>query len=97
MLLLYAALGKAEDVGRIWKVCEPIPNLGECIADIEAWGKLKKIEAAEAVFDMMLKTWKKPSSKHYSALMKVYADHKMLAKGKDLVKRMADNGGGLAL
>ncbi|XP_057466867.1 pentatricopeptide repeat-containing protein At1g80270, mitochondrial-like [Actinidia eriantha] len=93
LLPLYAALGKAEDVGRIWKVCEPNPNLGECMAAIEAWGKLKKIEEAEAVFDMMLKTWKKPSSKHYSALMKVYANHKMLAKGKDLVKRMVDNGG----
>ncbi|XP_052173550.1 pentatricopeptide repeat-containing protein At1g80270, mitochondrial [Diospyros lotus] len=92
LLPLYAALGKDEDVGRIWKVCESNPRLQECMAAVEAWGKLKRIEEAEAVFDRMLKTWKKLNSKHYSALLRVYADNKMLAKGKDLVKRMAENG-----
>ncbi|THG10152.1 hypothetical protein TEA_009858 [Camellia sinensis var. sinensis] len=92
LLPLYAALGKADEVGRVWKVCESNPNPDECMAAIEAWGKLNKIEEAEAVFERMLKTWKKLSSKHYSTLLKVYANHKMLAKGKDLVKRMADSG-----
>ncbi|XP_028081907.1 pentatricopeptide repeat-containing protein At1g80270, mitochondrial-like [Camellia sinensis] len=85
-------LRKADEVGRVWKVCESNPNPDECMAAIEAWGKLNKIEEAEAVFERMLKTWKKLSSKHYSTLLKVYANHKMLAKGKDLVKRMADSG-----
>ncbi|XP_057947806.1 pentatricopeptide repeat-containing protein At1g80270, mitochondrial-like [Malania oleifera] len=92
LLPLYAALGKADDVGRLWKVCEANPRLDDCMAAIEAWGKLKKIEEAEAVFDRMVKTWKKLASRHYSALLKVYANHKMLTKGKDLVKRMADSG-----
>uniref|UniRef100_A0A5B6YHF9 Putative Pentatricopeptide repeat-containing protein isoform 1 n=1 Tax=Davidia involucrata TaxID=16924 RepID=A0A5B6YHF9_DAVIN len=92
LLPLYAALGKADEVGRVWKVCESNPRLDDCMAAIEAWGKLNKIEEAEAVFDRILKTWKKLSSRHYSALLKVYANHKMLAKGKDLVKRMADSG-----
>ncbi|XP_050228727.1 pentatricopeptide repeat-containing protein At1g80270, mitochondrial-like [Mercurialis annua] len=92
LLPLYAALGNDDEVGRIWKICESNPRLEECTAAIEAWGKLKKIDEAEAVFDKMLATWKKLSSKHYSALLKVYAAHKMLAKGKDLVKKMADSG-----
>lgn len=92
LLPLYASLGKADEVGRLWKVCESKPRINECTAAIEAWGKLKKIEEAEAVFDRMSKMWKKLSSKHYSVLLKVYANNKMLAKGKDLVKRMADSG-----
>ncbi|OAY40209.1 pentatricopeptide repeat-containing protein At1g80270, mitochondrial [Manihot esculenta] len=92
LLPLYASLGKADEVGRIWKVCESSPRLEECIAAIEAWGRLKKVDEAEAVFDRMLTTWKKLSSRHYAALLKVYANHKMLGKGKDLVKQMSDSG-----
>ncbi|KAF8395723.1 hypothetical protein HHK36_019673 [Tetracentron sinense] len=92
LLPLYAALGKADEVGRVWKVCESNPRLHECMAAIEAWGKLGKIEEAEAVFDRMFKTWKGLSARHFSALLKVYANHKLLAKGKDLLKRMGDSG-----
>ncbi|KAG1370941.1 putative Pentatricopeptide repeat-containing protein [Cocos nucifera] len=91
LLPLYAALGKADDVGRVWKACEAHPRLEECLAAIEAWGKLGQIENAEAVFENMLKMWKKLSSKYYNALLKVYANHKLLSKGKELVKRMSDN------
>ncbi|XP_043720686.1 pentatricopeptide repeat-containing protein At1g80270, mitochondrial-like isoform X2 [Telopea speciosissima] len=92
LLPLYAALGKADDVKRVWKACEPKPQLEECVAAIEAWGKLGKIEEAEAVFEKMCKTWKKLPTKNYTALLRVYADHKLLSKGKDLAKRMADSG-----
>ncbi|XP_010907599.1 pentatricopeptide repeat-containing protein At1g80270, mitochondrial [Elaeis guineensis] len=92
LLPLYAALGKADDVGRVWKACEAHPRLEECLAAIEAWGKLGQIENAEVVFENMLKTWKKLSSKYYNALLKVYANHKLLAKGKELAKRMSDYG-----
>jgi pentatricopeptide repeat protein len=92
LLPLYAQLGKADDVSRVWKVCESSPQLEECMAAIDAWGKLKKIEEAEAVFDRMSKMQHKLFSRHYSLLLKVYANHKMLAKGKDLIKRMGDSG-----
>ncbi|XP_061965829.1 pentatricopeptide repeat-containing protein At1g80270, mitochondrial-like [Populus nigra] len=92
MLPLYGALGKADEVSRVWKFCEKSPRLDECMAAIEAWGRLKKIDEAEAVFELMSKTWKKLSSRHYSTLLKVYANHKMLSKGKDLIKRMGDSG-----
>ncbi|KAL2534953.1 Pentatricopeptide repeat-containing protein [Abeliophyllum distichum] len=92
LLLLYASLGKADEVERLWKVCESNPRLEECTAAIEAWGKLKKIEEAEAVFDKLVKKVRSPSAKHYSVLLKVYVQHKMMAKGKDLVKRMAESG-----
>ncbi|KAK9290228.1 hypothetical protein L1049_008395 [Liquidambar formosana] len=91
LLPLYAAIGKADEVGRVWKCCESNPRIEECMAAIEAWGKLKKIEEAEAVFDRMSKMWKL-SSRNYSPLLKVYANNKMLTKGKDLVKRMGDSG-----
>ncbi|XP_019437066.1 PREDICTED: pentatricopeptide repeat-containing protein At1g80270, mitochondrial-like isoform X1 [Lupinus angustifolius] len=91
LLPLYAILGKADEVGRIWKICESNPRIDECLAAIEAWGKLKKIDEAEAVFEMISKKWKL-SSKNCSVLLKVYANHKMVTKGKDLIKRMADSG-----
>ena len=92
LLPLYAALGKADDVKRIWELCESNPKFSDFIAAIEAYGKLKKVEEAEAIFNKMLKTYRRHSSRHYSVLLKVYADNKMLLKGKDLVKQMADNG-----
>ncbi|KAJ6967901.1 pentatricopeptide repeat-containing protein At1g80270, mitochondrial [Populus alba] len=92
MLPLYGTLGKADEVSRLWKFCKKSPRLDECMAAIEAWGQLKKIPEAEAVFELMSKTWKKLSAKHYSALLKVYANNKMLSKGKDLIKQMGDSG-----
>lgn len=91
LLPLYAELGQVDEVERVWKVCESNPRLQECMAAIEAWGKLNKIEEAEAVFEKMSNTFKKLSSKHYYVLLKVYANGKKLTKGKDLVKRMADS------
>ncbi|XP_073154396.1 pentatricopeptide repeat-containing protein At1g80270, mitochondrial-like [Henckelia pumila] len=92
LLPIYASLGREDEVGRIWKVCESNPNIEECIAAIEAWGQLKKIDNAEAAFDKMLEKSKRPNSKHFSALLRVYANHKMLTKGKELVKRMGETG-----
>ncbi|KAL5546616.1 hypothetical protein UlMin_006303 [Ulmus minor] len=91
LLKHYGNLGEADEVARIWKICESNPQSKECIAAISAWGKLGKIEEAEAVFEQFLKTGKVYSA-HYGTLLKVYANHKMLTKGKDLHKRMEDNG-----
>ncbi|XP_020235951.1 pentatricopeptide repeat-containing protein At1g80270, mitochondrial [Cajanus cajan] len=91
LLRLYANLGKADEVERIWKVCESKPRIDDCLAAIEAWGMLKKIEEAEAVFEMLSTKWKL-NAKNYSGLLKIYANNKMLKKGKDLIKRMADSG-----
>ncbi|KAK1548982.1 hypothetical protein Q3G72_026991 [Acer saccharum] len=62
------------------------------MAAIEAWGKQKDVEEAVAIFERMCSTWKKLTSKHYSALLRVYGNNKMVAKGKNLVKCMADSG-----
>lgn len=92
LLPLYAALGKADDVERIWEVCEANPRLEECLAAIEAWGKLGRIENAEKVFEHMTKTWSRLSARYYNCMIKVYARHKLLSKGKDLAKQMSENG-----
>ncbi|RZS15864.1 hypothetical protein BHM03_00047761 [Ensete ventricosum] len=91
ILPIYAALGKVDDVGRVWKVCEANPHLEECLAAMEAWDKLGQVEKAEEVFENISKKWKL-SSKNYNAMLKVYANHKLLTKGKELVKRMSDSG-----
>ncbi|EXC46728.1 hypothetical protein L484_002071 [Morus notabilis] len=93
LLLLYAELGHADEVERVWKACESNPRTSEFLAAIEAWGKLKKVKKAEDAFEKMLKAVKKPSAVHYNALLRVYANHKMLTRGKDLIKRMAENDG----
>ncbi|KAG7945926.1 hypothetical protein I3843_14G012100 [Carya illinoinensis] len=92
LLGLYASLDKTDEVARIWKECELDPRMSECIAAIEAWGKLGKVEEAEAVFEIMLQKWKRLSSRQYCALLKVYVDQKLVTKGKEFVKRMEDSG-----
>lgn len=77
---------------RIWQLCEPNAWIVECMAAIEAFGNLHKIEEAEAVFDKMSKEGKNITSKHYYPLLRIYASHNMFAKGKDLVKRMSERG-----
>ncbi|CAN0907985.1 Pentatricopeptide repeat-containing protein At1g80270, mitochondrial [Linum grandiflorum] len=89
---LYAALGKAEEVGRVWKVCESSPYLVECVGAIEAWGKLNRVHEAELVFATMeQKCGNLISSRQYSALLNVYANNKMVEKGKELVRKMKEN------
>ncbi|KZV27354.1 pentatricopeptide repeat-containing protein mitochondrial-like [Dorcoceras hygrometricum] len=90
LLPIYASLGMAEEVDRLWEVCKPSLGMGECMAAIVAWGKLGRIGDAEETFEKMLKMLNKPTSRHFSVLLKVYTDHKMIAKGKELVRRMAE-------
>ncbi|XP_071720411.1 pentatricopeptide repeat-containing protein At1g80270, mitochondrial-like [Rutidosis leptorrhynchoides] len=91
LLTLYASLGSVDDVSRVWEVCKSNPHYDECINAIEAYGKLNKVEEAEAVFDRKSNKFKK-SSKHYAVMLNVYAKNKMVSKGKNLVKRMAESG-----
>ncbi|KAF5729337.1 pentatricopeptide repeat-containing protein [Tripterygium wilfordii] len=92
LLLFYASLGKADEVGKIWDNCKLEPKIDEFHVAIEAWGRMGKIEEAEAVFEMMLEKWTKISSRHYSILLNVYVNHKLLSKGQELIKRMSDSG-----
>lgn len=55
-------------------------------------GKLGFVEDAENIFEKMMKKWKKIPPISYNALLKVYADNKLASKGKDLAKRMSDDG-----
>nr|KAJ0205711.1 hypothetical protein LSAT_V11C500285980 [Lactuca sativa] len=92
LLPLYASLGSLEEVNRIWSICESNPMLNECLYAITAYGTLNKVDQAETVFDQMSKRYKRISARHYAVMLKVYANNKMLSKGKDLVKRMAEIG-----
>ncbi|KAI3864821.1 hypothetical protein MKX03_000720 [Papaver bracteatum] len=89
LLPLYTALGKADEVERIWKVCESDGCVDDYLAAISAFGKVGRVEKAEEIFEKRIKSGKRISSKGFAALLNVYGDHKLLAKGKDLVKRMA--------
>jgi len=92
LILLYADLGKEAEVERIWKHCEPSPTMDQCLAAIVAYGKLGRVEEAEAVFERMRRQYKKPATRYYNSLLRVYARHEMVAKGKELVKRMGEDG-----
>ncbi|KAI9082048.1 hypothetical protein K1719_035973 [Acacia pycnantha] len=92
LFTIYADLGKADEVERIWAVCKSDPRTYECLAAIEAWGKLKKIEEAEAIFEMMIKKWKRLTCRQYAVLLRAYTINNMLTKGKDLINRMANSG-----
>lgn len=92
LLPIYGSLGRAEEVERIWRECESNPDMAECIAGIQAWGRLNRIEDAESVFNKLLRVVRRPSSKHYSLMLNMYADNKMLDKGEEVVKRMTESG-----
>ncbi|KAG9454900.1 hypothetical protein H6P81_007804 [Aristolochia fimbriata] len=91
LLNLYATLGSVNDVERVWRVCAVSPRQNECLAGVGAWGKLGKIDKAEAVFEKMQKSFR-PSARHYTTLLRVYASNNLLSKGKELVKKMSDSG-----
>lgn len=92
LLSIYGFLQNADEVTRIWKICEENPRYNESLAAILAFGKIDKVKEAEAVFEKMLKMAHRVSSNVYSVLLKVYVDHKMVSEGKDLVKQMSDSG-----
>lgn len=92
LLPIYAGLGKADEVRRVWAICMPKPTLSEFTAVMEAWGKLKDIKEAEATFNLMMETGCRIPSKTYLVLLKMYVDNKMPNKAKDVVRRMSDSG-----
>ncbi|KAL3639673.1 hypothetical protein CASFOL_014641 [Castilleja foliolosa] len=88
LLTGYAHIGKGDEVDRVWELCESNPRYEECLSAIEAFGLLGRIEDAEAAFEKLTEHYKRPWSKHYAAMIKIYADHKMLEKGEELYKKM---------
>ncbi|KAF3522320.1 hypothetical protein F2Q69_00049863, partial [Brassica cretica] len=92
LLSIYASLGREDEVRRVWKICEPKPRFEESLSAIQAFGKLNKVQEAEEIFEKVIKMDRRVSSNTFSVLLRVYVDHKMLSKGKDLVKRMAESG-----
>ncbi|KAI3867284.1 hypothetical protein MKW98_001718 [Papaver atlanticum] len=87
LLPLYAALGKTDEVERIWKLCESDSRVDNYLAGISAFGKVGSVEKAEEIFEKRIKS-STHHSKVYTALVNVYVDNKLVAKCEDLVKRM---------
>ncbi|KAJ6912581.1 pentatricopeptide repeat-containing protein [Populus alba x Populus x berolinensis] len=79
MLPLYGALGKADEVSRVWKFCEKSPRLDECMAAIEAWGRLKKIDEAEA--------WVSHRPFEWDALVKLYVEAGEVEKADSILNK----------
>ncbi|KAA0053889.1 pentatricopeptide repeat-containing protein [Cucumis melo var. makuwa] len=92
LLPRYGELEMEDEVRRLWEICESDPHIEECMAAIVAWGKLKNVQEAEKIFDRVVKSGKKLSARHYSTMMNVYRQTKMLTKGKELVNQMAESG-----
>uniref|UniRef100_A0A0A0LFH0 PROP1-like PPR domain-containing protein n=1 Tax=Cucumis sativus TaxID=3659 RepID=A0A0A0LFH0_CUCSA len=92
LLPLYVSLQMEDEVRRLWKSCEENPRIEECMAAIVAWGRLKNVPEAERIFNIVVKTFTKLSTRHYYTMLKVYGDSKMLTKGKELVNQMAKSG-----
>ncbi|KAK7401379.1 hypothetical protein VNO78_12806 [Psophocarpus tetragonolobus] len=88
LLSLYASLDMANDVSRIWNHCKSDPTMMECEAAIGAWGKLGKVEEAEAVLEMAVQKFKGLSSRLFSELLRVYALNNQISKGKEFIERM---------
>ncbi|KAG7625365.1 Pentatricopeptide repeat-containing protein mitochondrial [Arabidopsis thaliana] len=92
LLPLYADIGDSDNVRRLSRFVDQNPRYDNCISAIKAWGKLKEVEEAEAVFERLVEKYKIFPMMPYFALMEIYTENKMLAKGRDLVKRMGNAG-----
>uniref|UniRef100_A0A0A9DM03 Pentacotripeptide-repeat region of PRORP domain-containing protein n=1 Tax=Arundo donax TaxID=35708 RepID=A0A0A9DM03_ARUDO len=90
LLDLYAILGRPDDVERIWKSCTE-PKLEDFLVAIKAWSKLGRIEQAEETFEALLQTSPNLTSKYFNAMMNVYAENKLLSKGKEFIERMCSS------
>ncbi|ONM52432.1 pentatricopeptide repeat-containing protein At1g80270, mitochondrial [Zea mays] len=91
LLDLYAILGRPVDVERVWNLCAE-PKLEDFLAAIKAWSKLGHIERAEEIFDVLVKTFPKLTSKYFNAMLEVYAENKLLDKSKKFIERMCLDG-----
>ncbi|KAI3933065.1 hypothetical protein MKW92_005222 [Papaver armeniacum] len=89
LLPLYAHLRKADEIERIWKVCESFGRVDDYSAAISAFCKVRRVKKAEEIFEKGIKAGMSISYKAYADLMNVYVGRKLLAKAEDLVKRMA--------
>jgi pentatricopeptide repeat protein len=88
---LYAILRRPDDVERIWKSCTE-PMLDDYLAAIGAWGKLRHIEQVEETFEALRKTSPKLTSKYFNAMLNVYAENKLIPRGKTFLERMCSAG-----
>ncbi|TVU39981.1 hypothetical protein EJB05_13426, partial [Eragrostis curvula] len=91
LLDLYAILGRPDDVARTWESCTE-PKLDDYLAAIGAWGKLGHIEQVEETYEALVKISPKLSSKYFNAMLNVYAENKLLSKGKEFLERMCSAG-----
>ncbi|CAN6209695.1 unnamed protein product [Urochloa humidicola] len=91
LLDLYAILGRPDDVERVCNSWAE-QKLEDLLAAIVAWGKLGRIEQVEETFEALVKISPKPASKYINAMLNVYAENKLLARGKKFLKRMCLNG-----
>ncbi|KAI3852703.1 hypothetical protein MKW92_053841 [Papaver armeniacum] len=84
LLILYAALGEADEVERIWKVCETDGRADDCLAAINAFGKVGRlyvdageVEKTDAVLQKVLQQWDKrnkpPLYKSFHVIMDQYS------------------------
>ncbi|GFP92886.1 pentatricopeptide repeat-containing protein at1g80270 mitochondrial [Phtheirospermum japonicum] len=86
----YAHIGKGGEVDRVWGLCESNPRYEECLSAMEAFGLLGRIEDAESAFKKLTEQHKRPSSRHYAVMIRIYADHKMLEKGEEFYEKMSE-------
>ncbi|GFY84703.1 similar to PENTATRICOPEPTIDE REPEAT 596 [Actinidia rufa] len=90
LLLLYAALRKADEVGRVWKVCESNPKVDECLAAIESWGKLNKVEETKAGKNLVKRmddSGFRISPFTWDALVKLYVEAGEVEKADSILQK----------
>ncbi|KVI03425.1 Pentatricopeptide repeat-containing protein [Cynara cardunculus var. scolymus] len=86
LLPLYVELGSADDVKRVWEVCKSNCRLDECMNAINAWGKLRKIEEAEA----MAASGCQIGPLTWDALVKLYIEAGELEKADSFLHRASE-------
>nr|TKW31173.1 hypothetical protein SEVIR_2G087400v2 [Setaria viridis] len=81
---------KADEIIRAMEVYAK--DSRQILAAIEAWSKLGRIEQAEETFEALVKISPKPASKYINSMLNVYAENKLLARGKKFLERMCLDG-----
>lgn len=93
LLKLYAQLGRADDLERVWDLLTHVSKA--CVDNysimIESLGKAGEIERAEEMFKEVVDKLGIKRVHQYNALLSVYLSHGMIQKAENLVKQMSDS------
>ncbi|KAG0452864.1 hypothetical protein HPP92_025528 [Vanilla planifolia] len=93
LLILYGYLGKQHELERTWKLIVSLPHVRSksFLLAIEAFGRIKCIDVAEAIWAEMKSMKQLKRTSQFNAMIAVYCRHGLIEKASDVYEEMQAN------